>query len=68
MSLLTIKNAQDIEHANLDPYTRAVNRLTWWAVLAHDRMLSLGTGRPVTIKSKEISVRIAYLQRDGRLS
>ncbi|TKA56959.1 hypothetical protein B0A53_01360 [Rhodotorula sp. CCFEE 5036] len=46
----------DIEHANLDLYTRAVNRLTWWAVLAHDRMLSLGTGRPVTIKSKEISV------------
>lgn len=33
-----------------------MNRLTWWAIVAHDRMLSLGTGRPVTIKSYEISV------------
>lgn len=47
---------QDIEQANLDPYARAIDRLTWWAVMAHDRMLSLGTGRPVTIKSHEISV------------
>ncbi|BGP57377.1 hypothetical protein JCM8202v2_005018 [Rhodotorula sphaerocarpa] len=45
----------DIERANLDPYARAIDRLTWWAVMAHDRMLSLGTGRPVTIKSHEIS-------------
>ncbi|GAA5823365.1 hypothetical protein JCM11251_007582 [Rhodosporidiobolus azoricus] len=48
----------DVEQPHLDPYAQAVNRLTWWAVLAHDRMLSLGTGRPVTIKSCEISVSL----------
>ncbi|GAA6018870.1 hypothetical protein JCM10207_000269 [Rhodosporidiobolus poonsookiae] len=61
MSGMAMRMAQDlglhlsIDHPRIDLYTQAVNRLTWWAVVAHDRMLSLGTGRPVTIKSYEIS-------------
>ncbi|GJN93414.1 hypothetical protein Rhopal_006469-T1 [Rhodotorula paludigena] len=53
---LHLSDPKDIKHAHLDAEAQAVNRLTWWAVVAHDRMLSLGTGRPVTIKSYEISV------------
>ncbi|GAA5863244.1 hypothetical protein JCM8547_002875 [Rhodosporidiobolus lusitaniae] len=45
----------DIEQPHLDAREQAVNRLTWWACLAHDRMLSLGTGRPVMVKSYEVT-------------
>jgi len=47
----------DIEHPHADRRELAVDRLTWWAVVGLDRMLSLGTGRPVTIKSHEITVQ-----------
>ncbi len=52
----------DIEHPHVDPRELAVDRLTWWGVVALDRMLSLGTGRPVTIKSHEITVSLSLAQ------
>ncbi len=39
------------------PIQQYEDRLLWWSCFLLDRILAFGTGRPVTVKDKEITVK-----------
>ncbi|KAK7044133.1 hypothetical protein VNI00_007850 [Paramarasmius palmivorus] len=49
---------QDVEIYSTNEIQRASDRLLWWSCFVLDRTLAFGTGRPVTVKDKEIKASL----------